>query len=302
MTQRRHLRALVLAAIVALSLLAAPGAAQAAEGDIQIKQFFAEPLDSTDAVQDRPRCLTRRRRRAVIPTCGSCSGSVSPREGTPSPPGKGCGREHLFSTLKHFTLHLPPGMLGNPTEVMPCPTHLFYAASCPQASQVGFSLTDGVQGEAADNGPLLNVPTPIYNVATIGLEPARLGTGAPLPTDPPGPLPIIVTLRTADSPGHSRRLRHRLDDQRGPVQAGCLRSQGGPVRHPALRQGSLHRWLHASSYSANRRHTWVAPLAGAKPFFRNPTSCKPATMRMDADLLQHAAQQGQRVTRCEADA
>ena len=51
--------------------------------------------------------------------------------------------------------------------------------------------------------PLLDVSTPIYNVATIGLEPARLGTGAPLPTDPPGPLPIIVTLRTADSPGHT---------------------------------------------------------------------------------------------------
>ena len=51
--------------------------------------------------------------------------------------------------------------------------------SCPPASRVGFSLTDGVQGGAGEGGPLLNVGTPIYNVATIGLEPARLGTGTP---------------------------------------------------------------------------------------------------------------------------
>ena len=279
MTQRRHLRAFVLAAIVALSLLAAPGAAQAVEGDIQIKQLYAEPKDSTDPVRDPPSLPYPATQAGGHPDMRILFRLCEPEGGDPHTTKKGCGREHLFSTLKHFTLHLPPGMLGNPTQVMPCPTHLFYAASCPQASQVGFSLTDGVQGEAADNGPLLNVPTPIYNVATIGLEPARLGTGAPLPTDPPGPLPIIVTLRTADSPGHTADFGIDSTINEVPFKLGAFGAKA--AQFDTLLCGEAPCTGGFTS-PAQPRYVWVAPLAGAKPFFRNPTSCKPATMRMDA--------------------
>ena len=112
-------------------------------------------------------------------------------------------------------------MLGNPHRDPALPHFLFLAASCSPDSIVGFSLTLGVQPEAGDSGPTLDIPTPLYNVATLGLEPARLGTKAPLPTGP-GPLPIVVTLRSADTVAGPAGLRHRLDDPRLPFKLGAF--------------------------------------------------------------------------------
>ena len=95
-------------------------------------------------------------------------------------------------SCKDFTLKLPPGFLGNPIAATPpCPTHLWLAGSCPDNTQLGHAVADTIRR----NGFFL-VPTSVFNLQTLGWEPARLGTEV-VPGIPPGPLPNSVTLRTA---------------------------------------------------------------------------------------------------------
>ena len=97
--------------------------------------------------------------------------------------------------LAGFKLKLPPGFLGNPTALETCPTFLFIAASCSDRSILGHSVTETVIDGASNFTPPTRIPTPIYNVATLGLEPARLGTTV-FPSEPAGPFPIKIDLRT----------------------------------------------------------------------------------------------------------
>jgi hypothetical protein len=292
MTLQRHLRAFVLVGLLLVSLLAAASSAQAADGDIQIKQFFVEPLDSTDPPGTPPAVMKDPPTNppGIAPSQAGWHPDMrilfrlcDPEGGDPVTTRKGCSRDHLFTSLKHFTLHLPPGMLGNPTQIPICPTHLFYAASCPPESQVGFSLTDGVQGEnPSPDAPLLDVATPLFNVQTIGLEPARLGTGAPLPTDPPGPLPIIVTLRTENAGGREADFGIDSTINEVPFKLGAFAAKAAQFDTLLCSDAPCT----GGNTPPPKRYVWVKPRPGATPFFRNPTSCKPATMRMDAISYQ----------------
>ena len=213
---------------------------------------------STDAVQD-PSCFPirhagRRPSRHADPVPPLRPPEGGPAGGADRTAVKGCTWGAAFSDLKHFMLHLPPGMLGNPTEVIALPDALFLAGVVP-AGQPGRLLADRRRPgpEAATAGPLLDVPTPIYNVATLGLEPARLGTEAPLPTDPPGPLPIVVTLRTADSTNPVQPAR--------PTSASTRRStisRSSSVSSEPRRPSS-------TPCSAARRPAPVASIPGARP-------------------------------------
>ncbi len=110
-------------------------------------------------------------------------------------PNWGCVGGQNESKLAEFKLSLPPGFLGNPTAVEACPTHLWIATSCPDRTIVGHSVTDAVVDSAQYTAPPFRTISLIYNVATLGLEPARLGTRG-FPSDPAGPFPIKIDLRT----------------------------------------------------------------------------------------------------------
>ena len=63
-------------------------------------------------------------------------------------------------------------------------------------------------------GRLVDIPTSVFIIQTMGLEPARLGTQV-VPAFPPGPLPNIVTIRTR-GPGDYGIDRRPVEHPQGP--------------------------------------------------------------------------------------
>jgi hypothetical protein len=176
----------------------------------------------------------------------------------------GCnGRELSTNTfLKDFVLSLPPGLLGNPTAITtPCPVALFIISSCPETAVVGNSIGLGTYTGGSDQP--IPAPTRLYVVDTIGPEPARLGTQV-LPGDPPGPLPVLVNLRTSGQHG---------DFGVDSVVDTLPTQLGGQIAKIFTITTNL-------CPAAPCNFSTLAPLPGAKPFAVNPTSCKLATTRM----------------------
>ena len=169
--------------------------------------------------------------------------------------------------LAEFKLKLPPGFLGNPTALETCPTFLFIASSCSDRSILGSSVTETVVESSTRFTPPNPVVSPVYNVATMGLEPARLGT-TQLGSEPPGPFPIKIGLRTTDDYGIDSAL---ID---------IPKNLGGPQALITQIDTVLCSQVPCRATDQFDPHT-VQPLPPTRPFFRNPTSCKPATARLE---------------------
>jgi hypothetical protein len=174
-------------------------------------------------------------------------------------PTRGCvnlsDRNQITAKLKDFKLHLPPGFLGNPLAAEICPIDTWEAGqgSCPPESVLGSSVSETIPEGSQASAPLLPVFTPLFNIETVGLEPARLGTDR-FGSTPPGPFPIIVRVRTESDFGLDSAL------------VNIPRNLGGP-------QATITeiRTLLCS-------HVPCDPNTGAhgsdaKPFFVNPTRC-----------------------------
>jgi hypothetical protein len=70
------------------------------------------------------------------------------------------------SSPSHVALHLPPGLVGNPSAAPRCPLATFRSGTCPGASQVGTaSATSG----------LFSLSGGVFNLEPEPGEPARLG-------------------------------------------------------------------------------------------------------------------------------
>ena len=136
--------------------------------------------------------------------------------------------------LKDFRLKLPPGFLGNPTAAPVCPLDLWQTSTvaCQQNMMLGFAWTNTLV--AGGGGSQLLVNSPVWNVETVGQEPARLGTGS-FPADPAGPFPVLVDVRTTGDRGINSTLNS------------IPRNLGGPTAttnrdlHGALRPHSVYR-------------------------------------------------------------
>jgi hypothetical protein len=171
--------------------------------------------------------------------------------------------------VRDLTLHLPPGLVGNPNAATRCTQDEFNSSSCPAASIVG-SASSGVTAT-----PLLGMPIDasatgeIYNVAPVGGEPARLGirlvpdsalvgllSGGPILLQSP------VNLRSPGDYGLDSAITGIPD-----------RINGNDVTI-----SSMQITLNASGSS------------GA--FLTNPTSCAPATIRADATAYSGQAGSG----------
>jgi hypothetical protein len=70
--------------------------------------------------------------------------------------------------IKDLTLHLPPGLVGNPLAQPACPVAQFTADACPAATAVGSSQVNADPGNLTIDGT-------IYNLVPQPGEPARLG-------------------------------------------------------------------------------------------------------------------------------
>ncbi len=76
--------------------------------------------------------------------------------------------------LKNETIHLPPGLVGNPNAATKCSQADFAADSCPAASKVGSVTVDATAIIALVATPV-TAPGDVYDVAPSPGEPARLG-------------------------------------------------------------------------------------------------------------------------------
>jgi hypothetical protein len=178
-----------------------------------------------------------------------------------------CATNERSAFINDFTLKLPPGFLGSPAALPACPTFIFIANACPDNTQLGHALVDVVT-QLSDGGFLQ--ATNVFNIETLGLEPARLGTEAVAGT-PPGPFPNTVTVRTTGDYG--------VDS----AQVDLPKDLGG---NPGIvRQIDIVLCAQVPCQETNTLEpTSVVPLPGVphKPFFVNPTSCKTATATLEA--------------------
>lgn len=96
--------------------------------------------------------------------------------------------------LKDLTIHLPPGLVGNPLATTTCTEAQLNASACPAASKVG-TITNDVQIGAA---PAIPTSGDVFNVVPRAGEPARFGFVLPVPLGTPIILQSPAMLRPTD--------------------------------------------------------------------------------------------------------
>jgi hypothetical protein len=159
--------------------------------------------------------------------------------------------------VKNLTIHLPPGMIGNPTAPAVCTPAKLGKDDCPANSRVGTVSTATTVWVLK---PLVGVPLTvdgtIYNLEPQSGEPARFGIVLRPPLSSLGVLPKI----TLQSAVELRQSDFGLDT--------VLKDIPNSVTGLAVDIQAMDITLLAS--------------AGDGPFMRNPTSCATATTKFDA--------------------
>ncbi len=173
-------------------------------------------------------------------------------------------------SVRDLTVHLPPGLIGNPTATPLCTLAQFQtgaAGSCPAASQVG-TVTVGasVQVLPAVLVPLITPITgTIYNMQPQPGEPARFGIVLKsLPVD----LPILGDVVL---PPIKQQSGVELRDDLG------LDTVLNDIPNTATLIGGLTVPIQITSQTLT-----LFGEVGDKTFMRNPTSCKEQVVRFDA--------------------
>jgi hypothetical protein len=266
-TRRFGSLVLVGAAALAISLLVLSAPALASHtnpppGGIEIEKFTVTPTTTQAGGHPNVRLFAR-----------FCDPDVANEDDFPPTVTPGCTRQQYDARTKDLIFHLPPGFVGNPQVVTPCPQFLFIASTCPQDSQVGYSFSLGEQGFG---GNLAQVPTRLLVVQTLGLEPARLGTDGIL-GEPSGPFAVTVSLRTSGDYG--------IDS----VVAGLPTVLGNFDAKVEQIDTVLCAAAPCTGTAGSPRDGFpitVTPLPGAKPFFVNPTSCKLAQASLQSNTWQ----------------
>jgi hypothetical protein len=182
----------------------------------------------------------------------------------------GSAFEEIPAKLRDFQLHLPPGFLGNPTALPTCPEPLWLVDSCPDRTIVGHSLTVTAPSESPQpTTASVDVPTPLYNLQTLGLAPASLGTKVLLST-PGGPFAIAISLRAANGD-------YGIDS----ALSNIPKNAGGPKATIVQIYTVLCAQVPCKATNQQDPAT-VAPLPNSRPFFRNPSSCGEKDVSLDA--------------------
>src|SRR3954447_10240972 len=227
-------KSMIFAALVATLLLVAPAKAPAA---FTIAQLSAE--DSTSQAGAHPDFTIDIR----FPELSGDGGTSVVADGN----------------VRRISVGLPPGLLGDPSEIAQCPQAQFAVRECPVESEVGiatarFTTSAGESTEATANYPILNLqPRNPDTTAELGFNPvasavhlemsARTGGDYGLEVvleGVPSPVSVLgVRLTIWGVPGDSSHDPERLEPST--CALGCDPAPPGPY-----------------------------PRA---PFFTNPTSC-----------------------------
>lgn len=185
--------------------------------------------------------------------------TVSNVSATPASPAAGANSDLALSfdlaggQLKDLTIHLPPGLVGNPLATTTCTEDQLNASSCPAASKVG-TITNDVQIGAT---PPVPTSGDVFNVVPRAGEPARFGFVLPVP---------LGTSIILQSPAVLRPTDFGLDTvlKDVPNTATVL---GVPTP------------ITITGVSLNLKGQVGSPPKG---FLRNPTSCGSHTVSVDA--------------------
>jgi hypothetical protein len=159
--------------------------------------------------------------------------------------------------LRGLTLHLAPGLLGNPTAAAKCPQATFRAGGCNATQQVG---TVAANAQSIVSLPLSGA---VYNLQPNADEPARLGIYI-------DPIPGVVSAIHIESSIRTRLTDYGLDSITRddlPRTATVLGLIDTPI---TVTHMALTLWGNSAGHA----------LSG--PFITVPTSCQPATTTIDA--------------------
>jgi hypothetical protein len=208
------------------------------------------------------------------PTSGSC-------EPTGAPSGTALAGSHedlclAFHVnesggddLRGLTIHLAPGLLGDPSAAAKCPQATFLADGCSSAQQVG-----DVAATAQTILGALNLTGQVFNLQPNADEPARLG----IYINPLGGLASPIHVQSS--------IRTRLTDY----------GLDSITRDDLPRQATLVGLITSDITVTDMSLTlWGAKgdhPSLAKPFVTIPTSCQPATTTIDARAYDGAASGG----------
>jgi hypothetical protein len=160
--------------------------------------------------------------------------------------------------LRGLTLHLAPGLIGDPTAADECAPATFEAGGCPATSQVG-SVATTAQSIVGD----LDLTGQVFNLQPNPDEPARLGI-------------YILPLGGLATPIHIQSsIRTRLDDY----------GLDSITRDDLPRQATLLGLITSDITVTHMALTlWgedTLTRQFSKPFITVPTSCQPATTRIE---------------------
>jgi hypothetical protein len=172
--------------------------------------------------------------------------------------------------IKDLTIHLPPGLVGDPTGPLQCTQAQFNGDNCPAASQVG-TTSSAVDVVLLD--PLLVVPLTVngsvYNMVPQTGEPARFGIVLRPPLS--DLLPAVLPKIFLQSPARLRPGDFGLDSvlEDLPNTAAGLQTN-------------------IKSFDLT-----LFGEANGQPFLRNPTSCGTHTVGFDATAYTEEAASGE---------
>ena len=180
-------------------------------------------------------------------------------------------------SVRDLTVHLPPGLIGNPTATPLCTLAQFQAGptgACPAASQVGEVSVEASLNLLAPLNIPVDLPTPItgsiYNMEPQPGEPARFGIVLrSLPFDIPL-LGDFVLPPIKQQSGVELREDLGLDTVLNDV----------PNTAEVIRVGPLPP-VNADIQITSQTLTLSGEVDG-KGFMRNPTSCKQHAVGFDA--------------------
>jgi hypothetical protein len=205
------------------------------------------------------------------PTNGACQPSSTPSGTAPAGSHEDlCIAFHVNQTggddLRGLTIHLAPGLLGDPTAAARCAQSTFLADGCTSAEQVGT-----VAATAQTILGALNLQGQVFNLQPNADEPARLG----IYINPLGGLASPIHVQSS--------VRTRLSDY----------GLDSITRDDLPRQATLVGLITSDITVTDMSLTlWGARgdhPSLAKPFVTIPTSCQPATSTVDARAYDGAA-------------
>jgi hypothetical protein len=177
--------------------------------------------------------------------------------------------------IKDLTIHLPPGLIGNPQATTMCTVAQLNADMCPAATQVG--TTSSTVNAFLAALPLVPIPLTvngtIYNLVPQPGEPARFGIVLRPISIPP--LPSVLPPIILQSGASLRQSDLGLDTVLNGLPRDTL---NGAVL------------LDVTGLSLTLQGMAGTP---AKPFIRFPTSCKTHTVGFDAKAYDNQTATGQ---------